>query len=379
MGPNRDNRNDQDNGGGRGSRHRTSNQSHTPRSNRDRYDQDSMDSGYVGSSATTPPQAAKYPGSNGTRNHDAEKGSNADDTDHNKDSDSDYDPKDKYYLTVDDDDYQNMSFRGGYLSNQQEPSKLKDKQRDRKDDHMVRRRPSNHDRHRSSTHQHRSRSTSSSSSGSDSYGYGRHSRRVPSRKYFDSSRSRPRRTSFRRTLSPIKSEPSEDWRDYPEQKVVSNSRSISRKTHPPTASSAETSDFESTASEAEDIRPKKSSDKPRKPRKPRTLKRTSNEKENRRKRFSEGGSSSYKGAADLDDAWYKTFKERLTKGVDMNQVKKVGLDAAAVAAVKVAVGTQMPWKQRIPKTIAVGLAAAVTDFLVSKTSVKPKGMVGTSE
>ncbi|CAN8104499.1 unnamed protein product [Discula destructiva] len=79
----------------------------------------------------------------------------------------------------------------------------------------------------------------------------------------------------------------------------------------------------------------------------------------------------------MDDAWYKTFKERLTNGVDMAQVKKVGLDAAAVAAVKVAVGTQLPWKQRIPKTIAVGLAAAVTDFLVSKTSVKPKGMVGT--
>lgn len=79
----------------------------------------------------------------------------------------------------------------------------------------------------------------------------------------------------------------------------------------------------------------------------------------------------------MDDAWYKTFKERLTKGVDLNQVKKVGLDAAAVAAVKVAVGTQIPWKQRIPKTIAVGLAAAVTDFLVSKTSFKPKGMVGT--
>lgn len=79
----------------------------------------------------------------------------------------------------------------------------------------------------------------------------------------------------------------------------------------------------------------------------------------------------------MDDAWYKTFKERITKGVDMQQVKKVGLDAAAVAAVKVAVGTQMPWKQRIPKTIAVGLAAAVTDFIVSKTTFQPKGMVGT--
>lgn len=79
----------------------------------------------------------------------------------------------------------------------------------------------------------------------------------------------------------------------------------------------------------------------------------------------------------MDDAWYKTVKERLVKGVDLKQVKKVGFDAAAVAAIKVAVGTQMPWKQRIPKTIAVGLAAAVTDFIVAKTSLKPKGMVGT--
>lgn len=79
----------------------------------------------------------------------------------------------------------------------------------------------------------------------------------------------------------------------------------------------------------------------------------------------------------MDDAWYKTFRERLTKGVDMKQVKETGLNAAAVAAVKVAVGTQVPWKQRIPKTIAVGCAAAVTDFLVSKTSFKPKGMMGT--
>lgn len=78
----------------------------------------------------------------------------------------------------------------------------------------------------------------------------------------------------------------------------------------------------------------------------------------------------------MDEAWYKSVKERLTKGVDMNQVKKVGFEAAAVAAVKVAVGTQTPWAQRIPKMVAVGLAAAVTDFVVSRTSMRPKGMVG---
>lgn len=63
----------------------------------------------------------------------------------------------------------------------------------------------------------------------------------------------------------------------------------------------------------------------------------------------------------------------------MAQVRKVGLDAAAVAAIKVAVGTQVPWRQRIPKTVAVGAAAALTDFLVAKTSFQPKGgMVGTA-
>ncbi|ROV92058.1 hypothetical protein VPNG_09835 [Cytospora leucostoma] len=68
---------------------------------------------------------------------------------------------------------------------------------------------------------------------------------------------------------------------------------------------------------------------------------------------------------------------KLTKGIDIKSVGRVGLDAAAVAAVKVAVGTRVPWKQRIPKTIAAGAAAAIMDFAVKKTSFQPKGMVGT--
>lgn len=73
----------------------------------------------------------------------------------------------------------------------------------------------------------------------------------------------------------------------------------------------------------------------------------------------------------------QSFLQKLTKGIDVKSVGRVGLDAAAVAAVKVAVGTRVPWKQRIPKTIAAGAAAAIMDFVVKKTSFQPKGMVGT--
>lgn len=80
---------------------------------------------------------------------------------------------------------------------------------------------------------------------------------------------------------------------------------------------------------------------------------------------------------DPDGEAAKNFLDKLTKGIDMKSVGKVGLDAAAVAAIKIAVGTQIPWKQRIPKTITVGAAAAIMDFIVKKTNFKPKGMIGT--
>ncbi|KAJ4403983.1 hypothetical protein N0V82_010569 [Gnomoniopsis sp. IMI 355080] len=175
------------------------------------------------------------------------------------------------------------------------------------------------------------------------------------------------------------SEPSEEWEDVesPDRRIMSNRRSLSNGTRRPRASSIGSSDLRSPSPGSDDGRSRRSSSKSRRSRRSRTRTRTPADKKSQKREVSRGGSSSYQGAADLDDAWYKTFKDRLTKGVDMKQVKKVGLDAAAVAAVKVAVGTQIPWKQRIPKTIAVGLAAAVTDFLVSKTSLQPKGMVGT--
>lgn len=346
---------------------RTPRHRRSSRSKRDRYDQDSIDSGYGGSADFPSPRLDKQ------RKHDA------DNHGHDADSDSDYDPKAKYYLTVDDNDYKNISFQGGEAPDQPESSKAKGERQGHEDDDMTKRRRSDHDRHRSSSHRHRSRTTSSSGSDSDSYarGYSGRSRRRSSRRYSDSSRPRPQREPFRRTLSPVLSEPSDDWRDSPERQIMTSPRSTSRSPRRQRASTAGSSDLRSPSPEADEIQPlQRSSDRSRRSR---TRARIPTEKDGPKRELSKGGSSSYKGAADMDDAWYKTFKERLTKGVDMNQVKKVGFDAAAVAAVKVAVGTQIPWKQRIPKTIAVGLAAAVTDFLVSKTSFQPKGMVGTSE
>lgn len=353
------------------SRPRTPRRSHTSRGRRDRYDQESVDSGYGGSSEFPSPQAAKHAaGLEGTRRHGGgDRGAKAHENDHGTDSDSDYDPKAKYYLSVDENDYKNISFQGGGGESPEG------------------RHRSNHDRRRSTSHRHRSKTSSpgridgGSDSDSDTYSrsYGERSLRQSSRRSSTSSRSRPRRDSFRRTLSPIMSEPSEEWQDIesPERRMLSGPRSASNSTRRRRASSADSQDIRSSSPEADNRRSTHRSSG--RSRRSSTRTRAPGEKKSQKRELSQGGSSSYKGAADLDDAWYKTFKERLTKGVDMNQVKKVGLDAAAVAAVKVAVGTQIPWKQRIPKTIAVGLAAAVTDFLVSKTSFKPKGMIGTSE
>lgn len=367
------------------SRPRTPRRSQTSKGRRDRYDQESVDSGYGGSSEFPSPQAAKHvAGLDGTRRQGGggDKEDKAHDNGHDAESDSDYDPKAKYYLSVDENDYKNISFQGGGGGESREGRHRNE------DDSPGRRHRSNHDRHRSTHNRHRSktyspkRSDSDSDTDSDTYSRSHRDRslRQSSRRNSASSRSRPRRESFRRTLSPIMSEPSEEWQDIdsPERQLMSGPRSASNSTRRRRTSSVDSQDIRSSSPEAEDRRStQRSSGRSR-----RSSTRTRNpaeRKKSRKRELSQGGSSSYKGAADMDDAWYKTFKERLTKGVDMNQVKKVGLDAAAVAAVKVAVGTQVPWKQRIPKTIAVGLAAAVTDFLVSKTSFKPKGMIGTSE
>jgi hypothetical protein len=73
----------------------------------------------------------------------------------------------------------------------------------------------------------------------------------------------------------------------------------------------------------------------------------------------------------------RSFLGNLTKGVDMKSLRKVGLDAAAVQAIEIGVGTQVPWDQRIARTATVGAAAAIIDFVVQKTNFEPKGMLGT--
>lgn len=390
MAPNRADRSDRENSHSRASRH-------THRSKRDSHDDVSVDSGYGGSSATISPRFAQRGLPRGQETlpprqdrpeampkHDTDKGAEGHGTD--QDSDSDYDPKAKYYLTVDEDAYRDISFQSGKPANKAQSSKAKGKRREIDGDDPTRRPKSRHGRHRSYTHRDRSdsRSSSSDSDASDSRADRSRSRRASSRRYSDAPR--PRRDSFRPPPSPVMPELSEisqevrkSLRHRQRSRDHNDSRISSRRRR---ASSAYPSDESDAEPEGEEQRVEKlteeqqlqqeQQERVRSRSRPRSRPRAESSR-----KLGKAGSSSYAGAADMDDAWYKTFKERITKGVDMNQVKKVGLDAAAVAAVKVAVGTQIPWKQRIPKTIAVGLAAAVTDFIVSKTTFQPKGMVGT--
>lgn len=344
----------------------------------------SIDSGYGGSSATPspqihgiahppPPPTTKQPGlgddSSGGRSSNMPKHGGREESE----GEAEYDPRDKYYISVDDEEYRRMSFQNGveYLNGDEVEESGKRRRRDRGDRSRSSRRrrddddsydDEKHSRRRSTSHRHRSHSTTTSSSrNSDSVPHTEPERKASTRRPSDSSSRRPhsRRDSSHRRLSPIPSEPSSDgWHTS-----VDSQRSGRRRRR------SSSSEDDSSDNEQQPNRPKASSlQQPHRRR-----------RQSSRPTFKHrSASSTYEGAADMDDAWYKTFKERLTKGVDMDQVKKVGFDAACVAAVKVAVGTQVPWKQRIPKTIAVGLAAAVTDFLVSKTGlVKPKGMVGT--
>lgn len=304
------------------------------------------------------------------------------------DSDSDYDPKARYYLPVDDDTYKDISFQGGASSwgaAQPDQDQQKSKARSRrKEDHD---RPSL----RRPTSSHRHRSTSLGESDFNNKGSSR------SRRDSASSRTAKRESSrHRRPLSPILSEPSEEWDTF--SQTTSRRSQSRRRRHSRTAAARSRSrncggwESSSDITSSEDDRDHNTSrtksrrgvtsGDDKKTSRTRSSSDTSPAKDasspTKKRTRGRSASSQYEGAADMDDAWYKTIKERLTKGVDMKQVRKVGLDAAAIAAIKVAVGTQVPWKQRIPKTIAVGAAAALTDFLVSKTNFQPKGMVGTA-
>lgn len=275
-------------------------------------------------------------------NHDADEGNEASWEDSGSDS-SDYDPRSKYYLSADEDQHGYISSEDREPSSgQAQPGKGREKTRPARRDRSARRAPDRRD----PAPRRRRRADS------------------PAESELSDRDQRPRR----RALSPVPSEQSEGWQTSPDRRRGSRMRSRSRYNGRAGRSDA-LSDAGSTDPQADDL-PVRSRTSPGRPGRPRGLR-------DGRARQAAKADSSWKGVTDIDEAWFKTFKERITKGVDMNQVKKVGLDAAAVAAVKVAVGTQVPWKQRIPKTISVGLAAAVTDFLVSKTSFQPKGMVGT--
>lgn len=346
-------------------------------------DNESIDSGYGGSSATgssprSPTQRHTHKSSprrdSRGADHDGDmRRPDADREDGGSDSDSDYDPKAKYYLPVDDDSYQDISFQ---TEGERRKKKDKDKDKDRKESHDDHARSS---RRPGSSHRHRSTSSGESEFNKDDKRAGR------SRRDSTASRTGRKDSRHRRALSPILSEPSEDWDTASDKtKTTTTTTAARRPASSKRRSRAPSRSRSRGGPRAEDTSSDGSSDDRRRPKARRGGDDDDDDDDEKKKKKkksrsqrSESPEYKYEGAPDMEDAWFKSVKERLVKGVDMKQVRKVGLDAAAVAAIKVAVGTQVPWKQRIPKTIAVGAAAALTDFLVSKTNIQPKGMVGT--
>ncbi|POS71268.1 hypothetical protein DHEL01_v210340 [Diaporthe helianthi] len=405
--------------------HDSSRSRYSHRSRRDRDDASSVDSGYGGSAANSPKdtndvqkdalrdyhaESAKHHAESGRRSSRSDEPKAArskaerEDRDLDSDSDSDYDPRDKYYLKVDDDEYNNMTAAAVDPGRNDRERHASGSDRDRRDDrrrsdasegHRSERRRSSaserdkrerrerresnvsnssrrsdHDRNRDTDRdrdRHNSvisRRQSTTSDNSDSSE--RRNRRHSSSRHSDTSSTRSdskdqkqlrrrsdsgtstashsRHDSHYRSLSPI---PSDPWDESDE----SLERSPRRRTTTSTTTTSRSSRARSDAGS----KPRSSS-----------RSRSSNNK-------SRDASARH---IDPDGEAAKSFLDKITKGVDMKSVGKVGLDAAAVAAIKIAVGTQVPWKQRIPKTITVGAAAAIMDFVVKKTSFKPKGMIG---
>lgn len=380
---------------------------HGHRSERDHPDDGSVDSGYGGSSAAASPLFPQKglprgrqtvvpplhsPRPEGIYSRDAEK--RGEGTGEDSEGDSDYDPKSKYYIKVDDSAYRDMSFRGDATGEdsgegQDQPSRDRGERRGDEDAHgrPARRPRSDHDhRHgpppRRDRSRSRSRAPSASPESTPRRRDGGRRRQAAGPRRCPEDGARPRRRDPRRSQpSPAPSDPpAEEERQTPpgRSQPPQRSRARSRPRAAAVAGAGAGAGGRRGAAAARAPEPE-GTDSEREGQRRRDRRRPS-AGERRSRRAGRPASPSpqcRQGAADMDDAWYRTFRERLTRGVDLGQVKRVGLDAAAVAAVKVAVGTQMPWRQRIPKTIAVGLAAAVTDFVVSKTSLKPKGMVGT--
>jgi hypothetical protein len=391
---------------------------HSHHSRRDHDDASSVDSGYGGSAANSPKDthdvqkdALRDYHAESARHH-AESGRRSSQPDEarvyrqegNLDSDSDYDPRDKYYLKVDDDEYNKMTSASADPAKEDRDCHVTDRER-----RHDRRRSDASERHRSERRQStasekdrgqrraRRESDISNSPGSrsehdnstrrrDRDGQERHKPASTARRHSttsDGSDSGERRTR-RQSSSSRHSDASSTLSDSRDRKQAPR-----RRTDASTASHfRHESNYRSLSPIPSDSwdESDESIERRRSPRRRRGTSRSSRAR-------SEAGSSkaslrspdrtrSAKRDAsaryiDPDGEAAKSFLDKLTKGVDLKSVGKVGLDAAAVAAIKIAVGTQIPWKQRIPKTLTVGAAAAIMDFVVKKTSFKPKGMIGT--
>lgn len=382
---------------------------HSHRSRRDHDDASSVDSGYGGSAANSPKdphdvkdalrdyhvESAKHHAESGRRSSrsDEPKASESkrerEETDSG--SDTDYDPRDKYYLKVDDDEYNNMTSAAVDPAKEDRDRHATDK--DRRDD---RRRSdaseSRRSERRHSTASERDRRERRERRESDASNASRRSER-------DRNRERDRDHDRHKSVSSRRHSTTSDGSDSGERRTrrhsssrhsdTSSTRSESRdrkalrrRSDASTAShSRHDSNYRSLSPIPSDSWDESEDSMEKSPRRRGTSRSTRARSEAGSRTSPEKGSSKSRDASaryiDPDGEAAKSFLDKLTKGIDMKSVGKVGLDAAAVAAIKIAVGTQIPWKQRIPKTITVGMAAAIMDFIVKKTNFKPKGMIGT--
>lgn len=377
---------------------------HAHRSRRDRDDA-SIDSGYGGSAANSPKdthdvhkdalrdyhaEAAKHHAESSRRSSRSEDAkaaeSKAEKEERESGSDSDYDPRDKYYLKVDDDEYHNMT------SATAEPIKVSRDREGADRDRRDRRRSDASDRHRSerrqSTASERDRRERRERRESDASNSSRRSDRERNRRE-DRDRERHKSQSSRRhSTTSDGSDSSERRRRHSSARSdTSSNRSNSRdrKDSSRRRHDASTASHSRHDSHYRSLSPipsdswEDSEDSPARSPRRRETSRSRARSEAGSKKSPTRSKSRDESAQHIDPEGEaaKSFLDKLTKGVDMKSVGKVGLDAAAVAAIKIAVGTQVPWKQRIPRTITVGAAAAIMDFIVKKTNFKPKGMIGT--
>ncbi|ROW00654.1 hypothetical protein VSDG_03201 [Cytospora chrysosperma] len=334
------------------------------RSKRDHADT-TVDSGYGGSAIAATPKPsgedASWPYHVESARHSLESsrraspsqghhGLNEEDAAHNKhkdsDSDTDYDPRDKYYIDVDDEEYENISFRKGEASKDDHVSK-DGRERLESDTSSVTGR-SSRDRYQEKTASFRRRHDRASSTGSKPTA--RHKKHSP----------RDSDTTSTRTDSQDRRSPASSRKPRSKASVASHSRHVSdyRSLSPIPSEWGDSDDSSSP------VRPQmKSKPSRRGPR-------------NSRSAGSRKSHGTTAGMIDPDGETASSFLQKLTRGVDVKSVGKVGLDAAAVAAIKVVFGNSVPWQQRIPKTISAGASAAIMDFVVKKTSFQPKGMMG---